>query len=128
MSVNKVILLGRLGSDPEIFNGENNGEPYKIVSCSLATNLKWKDKNNEQKEHTEWHRLVFRKGLAEVAEKYLKKASRIYIEGSLRTRTKEKDGVTNYFTSVYVQHLEMLDSKANSRPPIESEVDDDLPF
>ncbi len=114
-SVNKVILVGNLGKDPEVRRMQS-GDP--IVNLSLATSETWRDKaSGERKEKTEWHRVViFNKNLAEVAEKYLRKGSKVYVEGSLQTRKwTDKDGQEKYSTEVVLQNfrgeLTMLDSK-----------------
>ena len=102
-SVNKVILVGNLGRDPEVRHTQD-GKP--IVSLSLATSESWRDRNTgERKEKTEWHRVViFSEGLAKVAEQYLKKGSTVYIEGQLQTRKyTDKDGVEKYSTEVVLQ-------------------------
>ncbi|MGY8992508.1 MAG: single-stranded DNA-binding protein, partial [Rhodospirillales bacterium] len=90
-SVNKVILVGNLGRDPEVRMTQAGN---KIVNFSLATSERWRDKNSgEQREKTEWHRVVlFDERLAEVAEKYMKKGSKVYLEGQIQTRDYEKDG------------------------------------
>ncbi len=114
-SVNKVILVGNLGKDPEARSFANGG---KVVSFSLATSESWRDKaTGERKEKTEWHRVViFSEGLCKIAEQYLKKGSKIYIEGSLQTRKyTDKDGVEKYSTEVVLQNfnstLTMLDTR-----------------
>jgi single-strand DNA-binding protein len=102
-SVNKVILVGNLGRDPEVRHTQD-GKP--IVNLSLATSETWRDRNTgERKEKTEWHRVViFNEGLAKVAEQYLKKGSTVYIEGQLQTRKyTDKDGVEKYSTEVVLQ-------------------------
>ncbi len=102
-SVNKVILVGNLGRDPEVRHTQD-GKP--IVNLSLATSESWRDRNTgERKEKTEWHRVViFSEGLAKVAEQYLKKGSTVYIEGQLQTRKyTDKDGVEKYSTEVVLQ-------------------------
>ena len=102
-SVNKVILVGNLGRDPEVRHTQD-GKP--IVNLSLATSESWRDRNTgERKEKTEWHRVViFNEGLAKVAEQYLKKGSTIYIEGQLQTRKyTDKDGVEKYSTEIVLQ-------------------------
>jgi single-strand DNA-binding protein len=102
-SVNKVILVGNLGRDPEVRHTQD-GKP--IVSLSIATSETWRDCNSgERKEKTEWHRVViFNEGLAKVAEQYLKKGSTVYIEGQLQTRKyTDKDGVEKYSTEVVLQ-------------------------
>ena len=101
--MNKVILVGNLGRDPEVRHTQD-GKP--IVSLSLATSESWRDRNTgERKEKTEWHRVViFSEGLAKVAEQYLKKGSTVYIEGQLQTRKyTDKDGVEKYSTEVVLQ-------------------------
>ena len=135
MNVNKVILLGRLGKDPdvrEILGGD------KVANISLATSETYKEKNTgERKQTTEWHQLVLWRGVAEVAEKYLEKGDLIYIEGKLKTRSwDDKEGVKRYVTEVFVNNLVMLGGKKDeSKPPsipqselYENENDDDLPF
>ena len=112
-SVNKVILVGNLGKDPEVRRMQN-GNP--VVNLSVATSENWRDKaTGERKERTEWHRVViFSEGLAKVAEQYLKKGSKVYIEGQLQTRKwTDKDGVEKYSTEIVLQgfnsNLTMLD-------------------
>ena len=113
-SVNKVILVGNLGADPEV-RRMPSGDP--IVNLSVATSETWRDKNtSERKEKTEWHRVViFNDQLAKVAEQYLKKGAKVYIEGALQTRKWEKDGVERYSTEVVLQkfrgELQMLDAR-----------------
>src|SRR3954466_6845962 len=114
-SVNKVILVGNLGKDPEV-RRMTSGEP--VVNLSLATSESWRDKaSGERKEKTEWHRVViFNKNLADVAEKYLKKGSKVYVEGQLQTRKwTDKDGQEKYSTEVVLQNfrgeLTMLDGR-----------------
>jgi single-strand DNA-binding protein len=101
-SVNKVILVGNLGADPEVRRTQD-GRP--IVNLRIATSETWRDKNTgERKEKTEWHRVViFSEGLAKVAEQYLKKGSTVYIEGQLQTRSYEKEGQTHYATDIVLQ-------------------------
>jgi single-strand DNA-binding protein len=114
-SVNKVILVGNLGKDPEIRRTQD-GRP--IANLSVATSESWRDKaTGERKEKTEWHRVViFNEGLCRVAEQYLKKGAKVYIEGQLQTRKwTDKDGVEKYSTEVVLQgfnsQLTMLDSR-----------------
>lgn len=107
--VNKVILIGNLGKDPETKSFPSGGS---ITNTTLATTESWKDKQTGQmKENTEWHNLVFNDKLGEIAAKYLKKGSKIYVEGSLRTRSWEKDGVKRYTTEIRVSEMQMLDGK-----------------
>jgi single-strand DNA-binding protein len=115
-SVNKVILVGNLGKDPEIRRTQD-GRP--IANLSIATSESWRDKaTGERKEKTEWHRVViFNEGLCGVAEKYLKKGAKVYIEGALQTRKwTDKDGIEKYSTEVVLQgfnsQLTMLDGKS----------------
>jgi single-strand DNA-binding protein len=107
--VNKVILVGRLGKDPELRNFENGGS---LASFTMATSETYKDKiTGEKKEITEWHNIVLRKGLAEVASKYLHKGDMVYIEGKLRTRSWEKEGVTRYTTEIIGDNMTMLSTR-----------------
>ena len=103
-SVNKVILVGNLGKDPEV-RRLNSGEP--VVNLSVATSESWRDKQTgERKEKTEWHRVViFNENIAKVAEQYLKKGSTVYIEGQLQTRKYEQNGVEKYTTEVVLQRF-----------------------
>ncbi|TIS37555.1 single-stranded DNA-binding protein [Mesorhizobium sp.] len=116
-SVNKVILVGNLGQDPEI-RRLNSGDP--VVNLSIATSESWRDKSTgDRKEKTEWHRIViFNDSLAKVAEQYLKKGMKVYIEGQLQTRKWTKDGQDHYSTEIILQkfrgELQMLDSKGES--------------
>lgn len=107
--VNKVILIGRLGQDPEL----REAGATKVVNVSLATTDSWRDKaNGETKERTEWHRLVFFARQAEVVAQYLRKGAQVYIEGRLQTRKwNDKEGVERYTTEVIVSEMQMLDSK-----------------
>jgi single-strand DNA-binding protein len=115
-SVNKVILVGNLGKDPEVRRTQD-GRP--IVNLSVATSESWRDKNSgERKEKTEWHRVViFSEGLCRVAEQYLKKGSKVYLEGQLQTRKwTDKDNIERYSTEVVLQGfnsaLTMLDGRS----------------
>ena len=157
-SVNKVILVGNLGRDPEVRQSQAGA---KIVNFSVATSDSWKDKNTgERREKTEGHRgVIFSEGLANIAEQYLRKGSKVYIEGSLQTREYEKDGIKRYSTEVVLQGfnstMTMLDTKgggggdfassgnggqpdyvssdnggggAPSAPPPGGDLDDEIPF
>ena len=152
-SVNKVILVGNLGRDPEVRSTQDG---LKIVNLSLATSETWRDKNSgERREKTEWHRVViFNERLAEVAEKFLKKGSKIYVEGALQTRKwTDQSGQERYSTEVVLQRfrgeLTMLDGKgggggaggvgdpgdsfpepagAGRGGPSGGDLDDDIPF
>ncbi len=131
--INKQTILGHLGAKPEVVNFENGG---KIVKFSVATTLKWKDRQTgETKTDTQWHNIVANGGLADICEKYLDKGSKVYIEGYTRHRSYEKDGVKRYVTEVRLQELKMLDTKPDQEPKTENpEVqdatneNDDLPF
>ncbi|KKC32403.1 single-stranded DNA-binding protein [Devosia psychrophila] len=116
-SVNKVILVGNLGADPEIRNLPSGG---KVVNLSVATSENWKDKNTgERREKTEWHRVViFSEGLARVAESYLKKGSKVYLEGQLQTRKwQDQSGADKYSTEIVLQgfnsNLTLLDGRGD---------------
>lgn len=150
-SINKVILVGNLGADPRVSNTQNGS---KIVNLSVATSDQWKDKlSGERKERTEWHRVViFNSQLADTAERYLHKGSKVYIEGQLQTRRwEDANGQEKYTTEVVLQNfssvLVMLDSRGdgapaggndvfggsssgwdNSAAPAATELDDDIPF
>lgn len=108
--VNKVILVGTLGKDPETKTFPNGGS---ITQFSIATSETWTDKNTgERKENTEWHRIVLNNRLGEIAQQYLRKGSKVYIEGSLRTRQwTDNNGQTQYTTEVRGDQMQMLDDK-----------------
>ena len=138
--VNKVILVGNLGKDPEVRYLEGG---TAVANFPLATSEVYKDKSGERKEITEWHNIVMWRGLAEIAEKYLKKGNSIYVEGKLRTRSwDDKEGVKRYTTEVLADNMTMLGGKSSgsgdnssnageSKPAPqvdESSATDDLPF
>ena len=108
--INKVILIGNLGKDPETRYMPSGGA---VTNVTLATSESWKDKNTgEQQERTEWHRVVFFNRLGEIAGEYLKKGSKVYVEGSLRTRKWQgQDGQDRYTTEIVGSEMQMLDSK-----------------
>ncbi|MFZ2300629.1 MAG: single-stranded DNA-binding protein [Gallionella sp.] len=111
MSVNKVILIGHLGKDPEV-RYMPNGEA--VANVSIATSENWKDKSGEKQEKTEWHNLVFYKRLAEIVGEYLKKGSQIYVEGRLQTRKwQTKEGQDRYTTEIVVNEMKMLGGKSS---------------
>lgn len=135
-SVNKVILVGNLGTDPDVRTMQSGD---KVANLNMATSESWKDKTTgERKTKTEWHKVViFNQGIAKVAEMYLKKGSKVYIEGQLETRSWDKDGVKQYTTEVVLRpfrgELTMLDGKSDSanNTPTEQPVDDmedSIPF
>lgn len=112
--VNKVILVGRLGKEPEVRHLENGAS---VANFSIATSETYKDKTSgERREQTEWHNIVLWRGLADVAEKYLKKGDMVYIEGKLRTRSWEKDGITRYTTEVVGDNMTMLGGNTSAQP------------
>jgi len=115
-SVNKVILVGNLGRDPET---KYMPDGAALTNVSIATSFNWTDKaSGEKKEETEWHRVVFRGRLAEVAGEYLKKGSQIYVEGRLRTRKwQDKEGQDRYTTEIVADSMQMLGSRAGSGEP-----------
>jgi len=128
--VNKVILIGRLGKDPEVKTLDNG---TKVASFSLATSEKYKDKSSgEMVETTEWHSITMWRQLAELAEKYLKKGKEVYLEGKLQTRQYEKDGVTKYATNVVVHQMQFLGGKNDEPGAAPSGAEegggDELPF
>ena len=108
--INKVILIGNLGQDPEVKYMPNGGA---VTNVTIATSESWKDKNTgEQKENTEWHRVVFFRRLAEIAGEYLKKGSKVYIEGKLQTRKwQDQSGNDRYTTEIVANEMQMLDSR-----------------
>ncbi|MAI43043.1 MAG: single-stranded DNA-binding protein [Candidatus Azotimanducaceae bacterium] len=143
--INKVILVGNLGRDPETrYMPSGNA----VTNVSVATSKSWKDRDSgEQKDRTEWHRVVFFNRLAEIASEYLKRGSKIYIEGELRTREWEREGQKHYTTEVVANEMQMLDSRGdmpvndrsnadiqsssagdNFGPPPSEDLDDDIPF
>ena len=139
--INKVILVGNLGRDPETRYLPSGGA---VTNVSLATSRSWKDRDSgEQKEKTEWHRVVFFNRLGEIAGEYLKRGSKVYVEGELRTREWEKEGQKHFTTEIVANEMQMLDSKGgnsdyennnNSSVAAPSSlsssdmVDDDIPF
>lgn len=114
--VNKVILLGNLGGDPEVRTLENGN---KVANFNIATSESYKDRNTgERITQTEWHRIVMWRGLAEIAEKYLHKGDQIYVEGKIQTRNyQDKDGVTRYTTEIVVSDMTMLGKRDMSQAP-----------
>ena len=141
--VNKVILVGRLGKDPEIRNLDSG---VSVANFTVATSETYRDKTTgEKKEITEWHNVVLWRGLAEVAQKYLHKGDMVYIEGKLRTRSWEKEGITRYTTEIIADNMTMLSTKGSSSSgdsgyassgknsesvpmPADTSGSDDLPF
>ena len=120
--VNKVILVGRLGKDPEVRHLESGAA---VANFSIATSETYKDKQGNKQESTEWHNIVLWRGLAEIAEKYLTKGNLVYIEGKLKTRSwQDKDGNTRYTTEVVGDNMTMLGSKneSNNNGPINQET------
>lgn len=113
MSVNKVILVGRLGKDPET-RYMTSGEA--VTNATLATSENWKDKSGEKQEKTEWHNLVFYRKLAEIAGQYLKKGAQVYIEGKIQTRKwqDKTSGQDRYTTEIIVDQMQMLGDKKSS--------------
>ncbi|MBQ62805.1 MAG: single-stranded DNA-binding protein [Gammaproteobacteria bacterium] len=143
--INKVILVGNLGNDPDTrYMPDGNA----VTNVSIATSKSWKDRNSgEQREKTEWHRVVFFRRLGEIAAEYLKKGSKVYVEGELQTRQWEKDGQKHYTTEVIANEMQMLDSRGGGggmpsssgggqgggagpdfEPPPADDFDDDIPF
>ena len=108
--LNKVQIIGRLGQDPEP-NQTNGGKT--VVNCSFATNYSYKDSDGKKIEQTDWHRVVFYSGLADVVSKYMTKGSRAYVEGRLKHgKFTDNDGIERYTTEIVASDLQMLDSKA----------------
>jgi len=110
--INKVILVGNLGQDPEI---KYTAGGAAVTTLSIATSDSWKDKDSGMdQERTEWHRVVLWRRLAEIAGEYLKKGSKVYIEGQLQTRKWEQEGQTRYTTEIIARDMQFLDSKGSS--------------
>jgi single-strand DNA-binding protein len=143
--VNKALLIGRLGADPEV---RYTPDGTMVANFRLATDLQWKDKNGEKIQRTEWHRIVAYGKLAEICSNYLSKGKLIFIEGRIQTRSwEDKDGVKRSTTEIVASNMQMLDSKVQTRsqdvatddqppaspgspwsPGSESAPDDDVPF
>jgi len=119
--INKVILVGNLGQDPEI---KYTAGGAAVTTISIATSDSWKDKDTgEDQERTEWHRVVLWRRLAEITGEYLRKGSKVYIEGQLQTRKWEQDGQTRYTTEIVAKDIQFLDSKGNSESSERSNSD-----
>ena len=113
--INKVIIVGNLGQDPEI---KYTAGGAAVTTLSIATSDSWKDKDSGMdKERTEWHRVVLWRRLAEIAGEYLKKGSKVYIEGQLQTRKWEQEGQTRYTTEIVARDMQFLDSKGSANNP-----------
>ena len=137
--LNKVLIIGNLGNDPEI-KYTQSGSP--VANLSIATSERWKDKNSgEQKEQVEWHRVVLFSRLAEIAEQYLKKGSKVFVEGKLQTRDwEDSEGKKRYTTEIIAREMSMLDSRQaaeNSQQPksdpsgegkSDESFEEDIPF
>lgn len=131
--VNKCLLVGRIGKDPEV---RYSADGAAITNITLATSEEWKDKNTGAKqERTEWHRVVFFGKLAEIAGQYLKKGSQVYVEGAIRTRKwQNQEGKDQYTTEIVASDMQMLGSKGEQNQgaiPVANEpdqMDDDIPF
>jgi single-strand DNA-binding protein len=141
--VNRVILIGNLGKDPEIRSLESGA---KVANFPLATTESYKNRNGERTEHTEWHNIVLWRGLADVSERFLKKGNSVYIEGKLRTRSwDDQQGNKRYITEVIADNMTMLGGRREEQsevaaeakeeevtPPdpteVSEDVSDDLPF
>lgn len=137
--VNKAILVGNCGADPETRYMPNGNA---VTNITLATSDSWKDKNTgQQQERTEWHRIVFFNRLAEIVGQYVTKGSKLYIEGRLQTRSWEQEGVKRYTTEIVASEMQMLDSRngdqgqqqsqpqqSQPEPAGADDFDDDIPF
>lgn len=108
-SVNKAIIMGNLGADPEL---RSTGNGARVANISVATSRQWTDKSGQKQEKTEWHRIVLWEKLADIAERYLKKGDTVYIEGEIEYRSyQDKDGVTKYMTEIRGREMVMLGGK-----------------
>jgi single-strand DNA-binding protein len=139
-SLNKVMLIGNLGKDPEL---KYTPSGVAVATFSIATSEQWKDQEGNAQERTEWHNIVAWRKLAEIVGEYLKKGKKIYLEGKLQTRNYEKDGVKRYVTEIVADQIIMLDSagarngggssaasssEPMAAPSMEAPKEDDLPF
>lgn len=143
-SLNKVMLIGNVGADPEL---RTTPSGTRVAKVSLATNRAWRDRSGQQQEKTEWHRLTFWDRLAELVEQYVKKGDRLYVEGRIEySQTEDPNGVTRFWTDINVQEMVMLGSGTGGGPSIDDSPrrssrqpagpapspfepdDDDLPF
>lgn len=114
--INKVILVGNVGNDPEVRYMPNGNA---VANVSIATSETWKDKDSgEQQERTEWHRVVFFNRLAEIVEQYVKKGSKLYVEGRLQTRSWEQDGIKRYSTEIVASEMQMLDTRSGGQDTV----------
>ncbi|HMQ74613.1 MAG: single-stranded DNA-binding protein [Flavobacteriales bacterium] len=115
--VNKVILIGNLGADPEVRHLQNGAT---VANFRIATSETYKDRQTgEKREQTEWHSIVAWRGLGEITEKYLRKGSKVYVEGKLRTRSwQDRDGNTRYTTEVHAEEMTLLDRPSGERPEL----------
>ncbi len=141
MSVNKVILIGNVGKDPEIRHLDKN---VTVAKFPLATSERGYTMQNgtQVPERTEWHNIVAWRGLAEIVEKFVKKGSQLYVEGKIQSRSWEKDGIKRYITEIYAENIQLLGKRSEAAeeiatsstaesvqiPPELEEIDDDLPF
>ncbi|HOO19001.1 MAG TPA: single-stranded DNA-binding protein [Paludibacteraceae bacterium] len=141
MSVNKVILIGNVGKDPEIRHLDKN---VTVAKFPLATSERGYTMQNgtQVPERTEWHNIVAWRGLAEIVEKFVKKGSQLYVEGKIQSRSWEKDGIKRYITEIYAENIQLLGRRSEAAeeiatssvgesvqiPPELEEIDDDLPF
>ena len=144
MSVNKVILVGHVGRDPEVRHLDKD---VAVANFSLATTENYTSPTGERVSTTEWHKILAWRNLAEVAEKYVKKGSQIYVEGKIRTRSYDKDGIKHYVTEIYANSIELLGKREGqaemapqpqpmhaetvnsvSEPDFSQPEEDDLPF
>lgn len=133
MSLNKVMLIGNIGRDPEVKTLDGNNGSQKVATFTLATGEKYKDRNGELQEKTEWHNIVAWRNLADICEKYIRKGMQVYIEGRIRTRSwQDKDGNTRYTTEIMADNLQMLGRRDEPRttplPPAGEPQDNDLPW
>ncbi len=116
--VNKVIILGNLGNDPDSHQTQGG---LHVTKCSVATTKSWNDDKGQRQEKTEWHRVVFFNRLAEIASQYLKKGMQVYVEGELKTNSWEKDGVTRYTTEIIAREMQMLGGRQGSSSSYDNE-------
>lgn len=121
-TLNKVVLIGRLGKDPEL---KYTPSGTAVANFTIATNESYKDKDGKKVENTDWHKVVAWNKLAEICGQYLKKGSLVFIEGKIKTRSYDKDGVKHYITEIVADEMQMLSAESKAEKEMST---DDMPF
>ncbi len=135
MALNKAMLIGNVGRDPEVRYLDGQQGQQKVAQFTLATTEKFKDRNGETRENTEWHNIMAWRNLADIIEKYVKKGTQLYVEGKIRTRSwEDQQGNKKYVTEILAEKIQMLGSKPNTQQSRSSGIqpnnnfDNDLPM